>query len=196
MPSLLHGAATWVGSNEETDQLCRELQLLFWRTVIKVPKSTPKVMLRAETSSLQMKQRIWMLAQSILNKKTSLAEAVYKEQLRMSFKGLSTEVEDICENIGIKNINERLNKENVEGAIFYHNYLEMKLDINKYDKLEDVKNEDFWNVPEYMNIKSLDKVRMAFRIRCKMVNNIKMNLNNSYKNNLACEQCISAWRTW
>ena len=27
--------------------------------------------------------------------------------------------------------------------------------------------------PEYMNIKSLDKVRMAFRIRSKIVNNIK-----------------------
>ena len=50
-------------------------------------------------------------------------------------------MEDICESIGIRNINEQLeNKENVEKAIFYHNYLEMKLDINKYDKLEDVKN--------------------------------------------------------
>ena len=137
VPSLLHGAGTWVGSSEETDKLCEELQLLFWRTVLQVPKSTPKVMLRAETLSLQMKQRVWMmklmLAQSILNKKTSLAEAVYKEQLRMNLKGLSTEVEDICENIGIKNINEQLeSKENVEEAIFYHNYLEMKLDIYKY----------------------------------------------------------------
>ena len=80
-------------------------------------------------------------------------------------------MEDICESIGIRNINEQLeNKENVEKAIFYHNYLEMKLDINKYDKLEDVKNEDLWKVPEYMNIKSLDKVKMAFSIRCKMVN--------------------------
>ena len=59
-------------------KLCEELQLLFWRTVLQLPKSTPKVMLRAETLSLQMKQRIWlsklMLAQSILRRDTSLAK--------------------------------------------------------------------------------------------------------------------------
>ena len=196
MPSLLHGAGTWVGSTEETDKLCEELQLLFWRTVLQVPKSTPKVMLRAETSSLQMKQRIWMmklmLAQSILKKDRSLAKSIYQEQMRMSYTGLSTEVKDICEMLGIKNINEQLeSKDSIEDAIFYHNYLEMKLEINKYDKLEDVKNEDFREVPEYMNIKSLDKVRMAFRIRSKMVNNIKMNFKNSHKNNLKCEECTS-----
>ena len=42
-----------------------------------------------------------------------------------------------------------------------------------------------------MSMKSLDKVRMAFRIKTKMVKNIKMNYKNSHKNNLACEQCAS-----
>ena len=108
VPSLLHGAGTWVGSTDDTDKLFEELQLLFWRTVLQVPKSTPKVMLRADTSSQQMKQRIWkmklMLAQSIL-KDTSLAKSVYREQLRMGWTILSTEVKKICETIGIKNIN-------------------------------------------------------------------------------------------
>ena len=196
VPSLLHGAGTWVGSTEETDKLCEELQLLFWRTVLQLPKSTPKVMLRAETRSLQMKQRIWtsklMLAQSILRRDTSLAKEIYKEQLNMGWTGLSTEVEEICKTIGIKNVNEEFeSKDIVEEAIFYHNYHEMKIEINKYEKLEDIKNDDFRELPEYMNMKSLDKVRMAFRIKTKMVKNIKMNYKNSHKNNLACEQCAS-----
>ena len=29
VPSLLHGAGTWIGSSEETDSQCEELQLLF-----------------------------------------------------------------------------------------------------------------------------------------------------------------------
>ena len=42
VPSLLHGAGTWLGSSAETDSLCEELQLLFWRTIFQVPKSTPR----------------------------------------------------------------------------------------------------------------------------------------------------------
>ena len=61
VPSLLHGAGTWVGSTVATDKMCEELQLLHWRTMFQLPKGTPKVMLRAESLSLQMKQRIWKM---------------------------------------------------------------------------------------------------------------------------------------
>ena len=59
VPSLLAGAGTWVGIPPKEEQMCEELQELYWRTVFQVPKGTPKVMLRAETSSLKMKFRIW-----------------------------------------------------------------------------------------------------------------------------------------
>ena len=55
VPSLLHGAGTWVGSTVAT------ATLLHWRTMFQLPKGTPKVMLRAESLSLQMKQRIWKM---------------------------------------------------------------------------------------------------------------------------------------
>ena len=61
VPSLLHGADTWICSSQETDLLCEELQLLFWQTMFQVPKGIPKVMLRAQTTSLKMKQRIWKM---------------------------------------------------------------------------------------------------------------------------------------
>ena len=82
VPSLLHGAGTWIGSSEETDSQCEELQLLFWRTILQVPKSTPKVMLRAQTTSSKMKQRIWkmklLLAKKILSQERSLAKDIYQ----------------------------------------------------------------------------------------------------------------------
>ena len=117
--------------------LFEELQLLFWRTVLQAPKNMSKVMLRAYTSSQQMKQRIWkmklMLAQSILKEDTSLAKSVYQEALRMGWTGLSTDVKKVCGTIGIKNINKHLEKKDtIEDAIFYHSYKELNFEINKY----------------------------------------------------------------
>ena len=194
VPSLLHGAGTWVGSSEVTDALCEELQLTYWRTAFQVPKGTPKAMLRAETLSLKMKQRIWMmklqLAQKILSQEKSLAKAIYEEQLSKSWPGLSKEVEQICKDIGIENINKKvIQKEAMEEAIFYHNYHEMKQELETYKKLEEIKHKDYTKLPDYMEDKSLEKSRLAFRIKCKMVQGIKMNYKGSYKNNLTCDKC-------
>ena len=46
-------------------------------------------------------------------------------------------------------------------------------------------------MPEYMEDKSLDKARMAFRIKSKMVQAIKMNYKESHKGNLSCDKCES-----
>ena len=104
--SVLVGAGTWVGSSVATDLLCQELQLLFWRTQFQVPKGTPKVMLRADTNSLKMKQRIWlsklMLARRILSQDNSLAKDIFKEQVSMGWPGLATEVKDIYQKIGVR----------------------------------------------------------------------------------------------
>ena len=76
----------------------------------------------------------------------------------------------------------------MENAVFYHNYKEMKADMERYRKLEDIKHEDFRTIQGYMQSKSLETTRMAYRIRCKMVKSIKMNFKNSYRN-LKCENC-------
>ena len=77
-------------------------------------------------------------------------------------------------------------------GIFYHNYAEMKEAMEKYRKLEEVKNGDFTKLPEYfVKEKSIERVRMAYRIRSKMVTDIKMNFKNSYKGDLKCDWCDS-----
>ena len=174
VPSLLHGAGTWVGSTVAT------ATLLHWRTMFQLPKGTPKVMLRAESLSLQMKQRIWkmklLLARSILRKEGSLAKAVYMEQVKNEWPGLAKEVKEICNNIGVNNITEHMvEKETIDEAIFYHNYKEMKIDMQKYEKLEDVKDDDFRELPSYFEGKCLEDVRTAFRIKTKIVRKIKIN---------------------
>ena len=88
VPSLLSGAGTWVDISPESEALCEDLQEEFWRVMMQVSKSSPKVMLTAETSSIRMKERIWQMklltARNIMRNKESLAYQIYREQVDMS----------------------------------------------------------------------------------------------------------------
>ena len=194
VPSLLSGAGTWVSITSKEEEMCEELQELFWRTVLQVPRGGPKVMLRAETGSMKMKQRIQkqklMLARKILLQKDSLANAIYEEQRHMGWPGLAKEATEICKQIGLADVNEEnTTKNEIEDGIFYSNYKEMKEEMTKYEKLEEIKYEDFRKEQEYMHEKSVEKARLAYRIRTKLVNGVKMNFKNMYKSNLKCETC-------
>ena len=103
---------------------------------------------------------------------------------------LANELKEICREIGIDNINEKeITKEELDDAIYFHNYKEMKLEVSSYKKLETIKDEDFRELPDFMNDKSNKNARMAFRIKSGMVNKIKINFKGSFKPNLKCEKC-------
>ena len=59
IPSLLNGSGTWLGICQDTVNLCDDLQNFFWRVMLGVPESCPKIALRSETQMLGMKWRIW-----------------------------------------------------------------------------------------------------------------------------------------
>ena len=59
VPSLHSGSGTWFGECKKSVELCDQLQNFFWRLILKVPESCPKVALRSETGMLGMKWRIW-----------------------------------------------------------------------------------------------------------------------------------------
>ena len=144
-----------------------------------------------------MKQRIWlkklMTARSILCQDDSLARRVYDQQLAMGWPGLSAEVRNICKQVGLEDLNVVMqDKDVIKEAVFYHNYKEMKEDMAKYRKLEDIRHEDFRYLPDYIvKEKSLEKVRLAYRIRTKMVNDVKANFKNSHSASMTCDWCDS-----
>ena len=151
-------------------------------------------MLRAETASLKMKHRIWkqklILVRRIQIQDRSLAKAIYEEQVAMGWPGLAREASEICKILCVPDINTRLlEKEEVEDAVFNHHYKEMKEEMETYSKLKEVKQEDYRKEQEYMKEKAVDRARMAFKIRTKMVKNVKGNFKNMFKNNLMCEEC-------
>ena len=150
--------------------------------------------MRTQSTSMKMKQRIWkmklLMARKILSQERTLAKEIYTEQLKNEWPGLAKEVKEICKEIGVEDINENeVTKDELDEAIYYHNYKEMKLEVFSYKKLEEIQNEDFRELPDYMHDKSIENARMAFRIKSGMVNRIKMNYKGSYKHNLKCEKC-------
>ena len=59
VPSLLSGAGTWLGDIGEAVKLCNKIQDFYWRVILKVPESCPKLALLCETNMTDMKFRIW-----------------------------------------------------------------------------------------------------------------------------------------
>ena len=54
-------------------------------------------------------------------------------------------------------------------------------EVSKSKKMETHKNDNFKQVQEYMKQKSVHNCRMAFRIRCELVKDIKGNFKSKYK---------------
>ena len=202
IPSLLSGAGTWTGEISEAVDLCDDLQNFFWRVILTVPESCPKLALRCETKQIGMKWRIWQeklfLAQRIIKmKETTLVKKVYLEGKGMGWPGLWQEVKDICMEIGIPDVHEEVvTKIEVRKAIFDHHMKDMRKKMEKSSKLKDIKDDVFNDEQPYMHEKSISAGRTAFKIRCHMVQDIPGNFKNKFRKRgggenegLVCTHC-------
>ena len=75
-----------------------------------------------------------------------------------------------------------------------HHDSELKDKIENSKKMEDVKYDDFSKIQDYMSGKVLENTRMAFKIRCNMVEDIKGNFSAKYKRHggeeaTICDEC-------
>ena len=53
LPSLLSGSCNWTGIRKTTEDDCDDLLLMYWRVMMKVPESTPKIGLISESENLE-----------------------------------------------------------------------------------------------------------------------------------------------
>ena len=187
LPSLLAGSCNWTGVKKQTEDDCDELIYLFWRVMFKVPDSTPKIGLIAETSTVRSKWRIWtqklMFVRRLQQMNTSvLARQVYERQLRLGLPGLAREVSDICQLIKIPDINYfQVKKEMIEEGVFYHHYKDMKEQMEQSKKMEKIKHEDFRKEQNYLDSRSLESCRTQLRVRLEMLETFKDNYRTKYR---------------
>ena len=122
-----------------------------------------------------------------------LAKEINKEQKEQGWPGLVKEVSEICQEVGIEDFNEHeISKEKVNEEIFHHHYKEMKEDISKMKKLEDIKNEDFREVKDYMKSCAIKQARLKLSLRSQMYD-CRANYPGKYEeDNRGCPACIEA----
>ena len=106
LPSLLSGAGTWLGCNKDTVKMCNSLQNFYWRLILNVPESCPKLALICDTFQVDMKYRIYNEKCQLLRRikhleDNSLAKQIYREAEENNLPGLGQEVRAICEEIQI-----------------------------------------------------------------------------------------------
>ena len=46
IPSLLNGAGSWLGNIKDAVKLCNDIQNFYWRVMLEIPASTPKIALQ------------------------------------------------------------------------------------------------------------------------------------------------------
>ena len=198
IPSLLSGAGTWAGECKDAISLCDQLQNFFWRVVLKVPESCPKVALRCETGMLGMKWRVWEMKIFLLmrirnHSEDTLCRQIYEEGKSKGWPGLGQEVKEICEIINIPDVNEvSLPKTVIKKAVFDHHHTEMKAEVMSMKKLDQIKNDDLIQVQGYFENKSIENARMSFKLRSQMLENIPGNFKNKFKKDeekLKCQHC-------
>ena len=153
--------------------MCDNVQNFFWRVMLTVPESCPKIALKCETGMLGMKWRIWtekiLLLMRIRKQSTdTLSRQVYEESRARGWPGLGEEVTLICNEIGVPDVNTNMvTKAEVKKAVWEHHYTHVKKELGESTKLMDIKDEDFTKVQDYFKDKSVENARMAFKVRCK-----------------------------
>ena len=156
LPSLLSGAGTWMGITSTKEDKLDRIQDLFWRVMLRMPESCPKVSLRAKTRMISMKQRIWQEKLLLMRRIKSqsmetLSRKILEEQKYHNWPGLSREVSDICEKIGISDLNDGdIPVAAIKKAVFNHHYLELKEQLAKSKKMTNQKEDDFTQIQPYL----------------------------------------------
>ena len=123
IPSLLSGAGTWLGNIDEAIKCCNDLQDFYWRIILNVPESVPKLALKFEPFQTDTKWRVWeekcLLLIRIQNlEEGSLAKMISQEAADNGWPCLGQEVRQICQELKIPDINTyRIHKAELQKAL-------------------------------------------------------------------------------
>ena len=174
VPSLLHGAGTWMEMSKKTEKQLNSLQYWFLRLILQVGPGTPNAALLWDSGCLDMGLRVWMeKIWLVLHLRQlddeSLAKQVYNEQIANKWPGLAEEVDKICEELEIENANScRLDfktyRKQVKEACHKKNEERIKKSIETSKKCERITKEVYGR-KIYFKEKNIKHVRELFKAR-------------------------------
>jgi hypothetical protein len=174
VPSLLHGAGTWVDITPETERRLNALQNWFVRLMLRVGPGAPTASLCWDTGLLDMGLRVWreklmmILSLRSLGEGT-LARQVYEEQKARQWPGLASEASRICKELDIEDCNEtNIPKMNYKKIIIKACQEEQRRRLTKLAegrvKCSRIATENFQK-KEYISNSRISEVRQWFMTR-------------------------------
>ena len=178
VPSLLHGAATWVEMSAAAELKLNKLQNWFVRLVLQLGPGAPVAALLWDACLLDMGLRVWreklMLMLHIRNlSEGTLANRIYREQRDNTWPGLALETKNICEQLEIESVHTT----GLEGKVYRkvvteacHKLNERRL-RNKAEGQTKSKRvlSEIYIRKEYLAKKKIENVRIQFRARYGML---------------------------
>ena len=178
VPSLLHGAATWVEMSAATELKLNKLQNWFVRLVLQVGPGAPGAGLLWDSCLLDMGLRVWreklMLIMHIRNlSEESLAHRIYREQMDSAWPGLGKESQKICEQLKIESVHTtRLDvkqfRKVVTEACHKLNEQRLREKAGVGTKAKRIISEKYLK-KDYIGKKKIENVRIQFRARYGML---------------------------
>ena len=116
------------------------------------------------------------------------AREILQEQLDNGWDGLTKEVQEICEKVGLPDACiQYVSKEEVKEAMQLSNAKELKEQMKGLSKLDHMMNEDLRFCQDYIRTKSLEDARLEFRWQTGMLDN-RANMGRRYSGK-TCPHC-------
>jgi hypothetical protein len=175
IPSLLHGAGTWVEIPADSEKTLNQLQMWFLRLVLQVGPGAPHASLAWDSGCLDMELRVKkekvMMALHLRDlEEQSLAKRIYEEQVSLDHPGLAKETVLICDELGIENTNiTRLSKKDYRSLVSAacEGKDEERLRDKATGKSTRINNESYGK-KDYFEKKLMHDVRQTYRTRFRL----------------------------
>ena len=202
IPSLLYNCSTWMEIGNEEIKTLNALQDYFLRLLWGTGPGAPKVALRADTGTRSMESRIWrekiMLVYHVSHlDEGSLAKDMLEEQVANNWKGLASEVSDLCQSMNIEDPrttekNRKAFSNLVKERCRWKDEARMKEEMQKMKekKMRTMVNQNL-EMKEYVKKGTLYSARKTWEVRSHMLD-VAGNYpgNNKYKaSRLMCQAC-------
>ena len=178
IPSLLYNCSTWVGMGRKEEEALAEVQDFYMRLALGAGPGAAKLSLRADFGVKNIKLRIWreklMLIHHIRRlKEEALASEMYREQIRNNWPGLAREAEDICEQLGVEDVNVTVMSKTqfsklVDRALVQKEDQILKEESENMEKMKVIRSE-VWGLKEYVRTGHLYSVRSTWEVRAFML---------------------------
>ena len=193
IPSLLANCGSWVGVTKTALKTLNSLQCLYCKLIYSCPDSTPIPSIRGKAGFLDMDHRIMIEKVCLVTRvmhvmnEEGYAKAILQEQMDMKWDGLSKEVTEICDKLGLPDAcTTFVQREEVTEAALY-SHLKVLKEEYSMEKLKHLKDDDIRYMQDYMKMASLEGARLEFRYRVGMLDN-RANMGKQYKFK-HCPQC-------